>query len=285
MYCPCCELDNPGGLSRCRQCRTPLTLSCPNCGSMTPLPWRFCGYCGTPLSPAQLARTKAERSQRKGGVFRGEYEACRAPLSRSPLNPETEYRRLTVMFCDLVNSTTLSYQCDPEELREVICEYQRTCAKIIHRSGGRIAQYLGDRFLIYFGYPLRYDDDAARAVRAGVAILIDLSLLNARLQHEVRIIRDLPLQVRMSLHTGHAVVSVYRGGYGGKEQLKLGEMLNVAARLQAKADPNTLVISPTTYWQIQNQFVCEPLGSLPAQGYRVLYERNRSQLEATTPNL
>jgi class 3 adenylate cyclase len=187
------------------------------------------------------------------------------------------------MFCDLLNSTTLSCQCDPEELREVICEYQRTCAKIIYRSGGRIAQYLGDRLLIYFGYPLSYDDDAERAVRAGVAILTDLSLLNTRLQREVKIIRDLPLQVRISLHTGHAVVSV-RGGYDGKEQLKLGETLNVAARLQAKADPNTLVISPATYWQIQNHFVCEPLGASPVQGYRVLYECNSGQPEAPAPN-
>jgi class 3 adenylate cyclase len=232
-----------------------------------------------------MARAKAAPPQREGGVSRGEYHACRAPRALSPLSPEAEHRRLTVMFCDLLNSTTLSCQCDPEELREVICEYQRTCAKIIYRSGGRIAQYLGDRLLIYFGYPLSYDDDAERAVRAGVAILTDLSLLNARLQHEVRIMRDLPLQVRISLHTGHAVVGVYRVGCGGKEQLKLGETLNVAARLQAKAAPNTLVISPATYWQIQNQFVCEPLGSLPAQGYRVLYERDRSPLEATTPNL
>src|SRR5262245_56549243 len=99
------------------------------------------------------------------------------PISSSPTpeatsaSPEAERRQLTVLFCDLVDSTALASQLDPEDLREVIQAYQETCAKVIARYEGHIAQYLGDGLLVYFGYPLAHEDDAQRAVRAGLAIL------------------------------------------------------------------------------------------------------------------
>src|SRR5262249_8702925 len=94
---------------------------------------------------------------------------------------DAERRQLTVLFCDLVDSTVLASQLDPEDLREVVRAYQDTCAKVIARFEGHIAQYLGDGLLVYFGYPLAHEDDAQRAVRAGLGMVEALGQLNTRL--------------------------------------------------------------------------------------------------------
>src|SRR5215472_4112141 len=102
----------------------------------------------------------------------------------APQTPEAERRQLTVLFCDLVDSTTLASQLDPEDLRAVVRAYQETCAKVIARFEGHIAQYLGDGLLVYFGYPLAHEDDAQRAVRAGLGMVEALGQLNTRLSQE-----------------------------------------------------------------------------------------------------
>ena len=107
---------------------------------------------------------------------------CRHP-SRPP-TPDAERRQLTVLFCDLVDSTVLASQLDPEDLREVVRAYQDTCAKVIARFDGHIAQYLGDGLLVYFGYPLAHEDDAQRAVRAGLGMVEAMGQLNTRLAQE-----------------------------------------------------------------------------------------------------
>jgi class 3 adenylate cyclase len=152
--------------------------------------------------------------------------------------PDAERRQLTVLFCDLVDSTTLASQLDPEEWREVVRAYQDTCAKVITRYEGYIAQYLGDGLLVYFGYPRAHEDDAQRAVRAGLGMVEALGQLNARLAQE----RGVQLAVRLGIHTGLVVVGEVGGG-AHQEQLALGETPNLAARLQGIAAPNTLVIS------------------------------------------
>src|SRR5262252_5391830 len=127
--------------------------------------------------------------------------------------PEAERRQLTVLFCDLVDSTVLAARLDPEELREVVRAYQETCAAVIQRFEGHIAQYLGDGLLVYFGYPLAHEDDAPRAVRAGLGIVEALGQLNTRLEAEgLRPAptqsrqRGVPLAVRLAIHTGLVVV-------------------------------------------------------------------------------
>src|SRR5712692_9502894 len=119
---------------------------------------------------------------------------------------EAERRQLTVLFCDLVDSTILARQLDPEDYREVVRAYQATCADVIQRFDGTIAQYLGDGLLVYFGYPQAHEDDAQRAVRAGLEILTALPALNVRLQQAVPTMRESPLQARIGIHTGAAVV-------------------------------------------------------------------------------
>ena len=156
--------------------------------------------------------------------------------------PEAERRQLTVLFCDLVDSTALAARLDPEELREVVRAYQAACAEMIGRFEGHIAQYLGDGLLVYFGYPLAHEDDAQRAVRAGLGILEALEQLNTRLTRE----RGIRLVVRLGIHTGLVVVGEMGAG-ARYEQLALGETPNLAARLQGLAAPDTVVISATTY--------------------------------------
>jgi len=147
-----------------------------------------------------------------------------------------------VLFCDLVDSTRLASQLDPEELRQVVQAYQATGAKVIARFEGHIAQYLGDGLLVYFGYPLAHEDDAQRAVRAGLGIVDALEQLTPRLTQT----RGVQVAVHLGSHTGLVVVGDVGSGTR-QEQLALGEPPNLAARLQGLAAPNTLVISATTF--------------------------------------
>jgi class 3 adenylate cyclase len=160
----------------------------------------------------------------------------------TPQASDAERRQLTVLFCDLVDSTRLASELDPEDLRAVVRAYQETCAKVIARFDGHIAQYLGDGLLVYFGYPLAHEDDAQRAVRAGLGIIEAVGQLNTRLARE----RQVHLAVRLGIHTGLVVVGEVGGGTR-QEQLALGETPNLAARLQGMAMPNTLVISAATF--------------------------------------
>src|SRR5262249_12779965 len=154
-------------------------------------------------------------------------------------------------FCDLVGSTALSGQLDPEEWREGVQAYQRVCAAVIQRFEGYIAQYLGDGLLVYFGYPVAHEEDAQRAVRAGLGIVAELGTLNTQLPS--------PLQVRIGVHTGPVVVGDI--GTGPKrEQLALGETPNLAARLQGLAAPDTIVISGASRRLIAGFFDCQDQG-------------------------
>src|SRR3989454_2630055 len=205
------------------------------------------------------------------------------PFPIAPRSPDAERRQLTVLFCDLVDSTVLASQLDPEEWRKVVRAYQETCAKVIARFDGHIAQYLGDGLLVYFGYPLAHEDDAQRAVRAGLGMIEAVGQLTTRLERE----RGVRLTVRLGIHTGLVVVGDVGGGTR-QEQLALGEPPNLAARLQGIAAPNTLVISAATFQLLGGFFACQPLGTPLLKGqaqplavYRVLYESMaRSRLEA-----
>jgi hypothetical protein len=139
------------------------------------------------------------------------------PLPSEPHTPEAERRQLTVMFCDLVDSTKLSSQLDPEEYREVVRAYQATCTEVIRRYEGHIAQLLGDGLLVYFGYPVAHEDDPLRAVRTGLCILDVMEALQTRLKRE----QDIQLAVRIGIHTGLVVVGAMGGGER-HEQLALG---------------------------------------------------------------
>ncbi|MBI3801072.1 MAG: AAA family ATPase [Deltaproteobacteria bacterium] len=212
---------------------------------------------------------------------------------------EGERRQLTVMFCDLVGSTALSERLDPEELRKVVRAYQQASAEVIDRFEGHIAQYLGDGLLVYFGYPVAHEDDAQRAVRAGLGIITALqhplhtghevpSPLVGEGQGEGAKVRNAaPLKVRIGMHTGVVVVGEMGGG-GKHEQLALGETPNIAARLQGLAEPDTVVLSAATQRLVAGLFECQDLGpqtlkgiSTPLAVYRVVRESEaQSRFEA-----
>src|SRR5262245_41377867 len=164
-----------------------------------------------------------------------------APPPTNHHTPEAERRQLTVMFCDLVDSTKLSSQLDPEDYRDMVRAYQRVCSEVITRFDGHIAQLLGDGLLVYFGYPHAHEDDAQRAVRAGLSILTALGDLNQGRQQA----KGIQLAIRIGTHTGLVVVGDMGGG-GRQEQLALGETPNIAARIQGLAQPNTFAVSEAT---------------------------------------
>jgi class 3 adenylate cyclase len=236
------------------------------------------GGVGSSLAPALHP---AEPEQRPGTADHPAAHVASPSAESRP--PDAERRQLTVLFCDLVDSTVLASQLDPEEWREVVRAYQSTCAAVIQRYDGHVAQYLGDGLLVYFGYPQAHEDDAQRAVRAGLGMVEAIRQLNMRLARE----RGVSLAVRLGIHTGQVVVGELGGG-AKQEQLALGETPNLAARLQGIAAPNTLVISAATSQLLGGFFACQSLGTQlpkgsaqPIEVYHVQYESTaRSRLEA-----
>jgi class 3 adenylate cyclase/predicted ATPase len=175
--------------------------------------------------------------------------------------PVAERRQLTVLFCDLVDSTALSRQLDPEDYRVVVRAYQAACASVIARFDGHIAQYLGDGLLVYFGYPQAHEDDAQRAVRTGLGMLEAMGTLPPRLLRDTSV----RLAVRIGIHTGLVVVGEMGSG-GRHEHLALGDTPNLAARLQGLAAPNTVVISAATARLVHGYFTCQELGPHALKG-------------------
>jgi class 3 adenylate cyclase/tetratricopeptide (TPR) repeat protein len=214
-------------------------------------------------------------------------EAAHSQVEVAPPSPNAERRQLTVLFCDLVDSTALATQLDPEDLREVVRTYQTACAEVIQRFDGHIAQYLGDGVLVYFGYPQAHEDTVQRAVRGGLGIVEAVGRLNTRLERT----HGMRLAVRLGIHTGLVVIGEVGSG-GRQEHLALGETPNIAARLQGLAAPDTVVISAATAHLIHGYFVCQPLGapalkglSQPLQIYRVLHESGaQTRLDIITPH-
>jgi len=168
-----------------------------------------------------------------------------------------ERRQLTVMFCDLVGSTALSTQFDPEDLRDIIAAYHHAITKIIAEADGFISRYMGDGVLVYFGYPQAHEDDAERAVRAGLGAIDAVRRLN---------IKSVELQTRVGIATGLVVVGDLIGEGSAQEQSVVGETPNLAARLQAMAEPDTVVIAPSTRRLLGDLFEYRNLGAVELKG-------------------
>ena len=167
-----------------------------------------------------------------------------------------ERRQVTVMFSDLVGSTALSARMDPEDLREVISAYQKSVAETVQRFGGFVAKYMGDGVLIYFGYPQAHEDDADRAVRAGLEVIAAVGTLKS----------PVPLQTRVGIATGMVVVGDLIGSGEAQERGIVGETPNLAARLQGIAEPNMVVIADGTRQLIGDLFELQYLGSKDLKG-------------------
>ena len=190
------------------------------------------------------------------------YASAKAPTAEAPStlpkSPQdtAERRQVTVMFSDLVGSTALSARMDPEDLREVISAYQKCVAETVQRFGGFVAKYMGDGVLVYFGYPQAHEDDAERAVRAGLELIAAVSALKA----------SAPLQTRVGIATGLVVVGDLIGSGEAQERGIVGETPNLAARLQGIAEPNTVVIAESTRKLLGNLFELQDLGTRDLKG-------------------
>jgi len=278
MRCSQCQHESNDTAKFCEECGAKLVHVCPQCGHQASPTAKFCAECGAALT----GKTKGKRKRRATGKQRiGEPEQKDlVPPDSLPRTPHVapavgERRQLTVMFGDLVGSTALSAELDPEEYQAVVQAYQATCTRIIERYAGRIAQHLGDGILAYFGYPTAHEDDASRAVRTGLEILE--ALRERTIGGGGRGVRR-SLQVRIGIHTGLVVVGEIGGGEK-REILALGETPNLAARLQGVAAPNTVVISAVTQRLVAGLFDCQELEpqslkgiSTPMALYRVVGE-------------
>jgi class 3 adenylate cyclase len=205
-----------------------------------------------------IAALPAESSVATGNISRAQSKA--------------ERRQVTVLFCDLVGSTALAIKLDPEDLREVIRTFQGSCAAAITHMDGYVARYMGDGLLAYFGYPQAHEDDAERAVRAGLDLVAKVN--------QLLLPTGEPLQVRVGIATGVVIVGDIIGEMSAQEQVVVGETPNLAARLQSLAAPNTALVAASTLRLLGDMFVCEQLGpfelkgiSEPVMAWRILGER------------
>src|SRR5215471_10022334 len=183
--------------------------------------------------------------------------AVTAAASGTSAPTEAERRQLTVMFCDLVGSTPLSVRFDPEDLREVIGVYHRAVSETVGRFDGFVAKYRGDGVLIYFGYPNAHEDDAERAVRAGLDLVDTVGRLD---------VKSVRLQARVGIATGLVVVGDLIGEGSAQEQSVVGETPNLAARLQALAEPDMVVIAAATRGLVGDLFEYRDLGAVEVKG-------------------
>jgi len=206
-------------------------MQCSQCASVNSDGHRFCFNCGSPLT-ANCQPTIVPATQGSPG---GE-----------------ERRQLTVMFCDIVDSTALSMQYDPEDLSEIVRAFQNTCVGVVARYQGFVAQHLGDGLLIYFGYPVAHEDDSERAVRASLGIIEALGVLQPR--------PGLRLQARIGIATGPIVIGNMVSAGANIEKVAVGQTPNLAARLQSLTAPNTVAISPHTYRLLGQRFECRVIG-------------------------
>jgi class 3 adenylate cyclase len=172
---------------------------------------------------------------------------------------EAERRQLTVLFCDLVGSTELSGRLDPEEMREVIGAYQTAVAEVVRRWDGHLAKYMGDGALAYFGWPQAHEDDAERAVRAGLELVQTVAVLTPAASSA--------LQVRVGIATGHVVVGDLGSQGASDKDSVVGETPNLAARLQALAEPGSVVISQATRRLVGGVFELDELGPQRLKGF------------------
>ena len=183
--------------------------------------------------------------------------AVTAAVSGASAPADAERRQLTVMFCDLVDSTSLAARLDPEDLREVIAEYHRAVAAAVAQFDGFVAKYMGDGVLVYFGYPRAHEDDAERAVRAGLGLIDAVGRLD---------VRSVELQARVGIATGLVVVGDLIGEGSAQEQSVVGEIPNLAARLQALAGPDAIVIAAGTRRLVGDLFEYRDLGAVKVKG-------------------
>jgi len=261
MECLSCQADNPESGRFCTQCGAALPAKCIQCGAVNSPKNRFCGSCGASLAVAT----------RTSNGFTAQTARPPSP-SKTNLISGGERRHLTVLFCDIVGSTSLARSLDPEDLNEITRRYYDCCTDAIHQFDGLVANYIGDGVMALFGYPRAHEDDAERAIRAALTIISAVRAVNPKSKARVR--------VRIGIATGLVVVGEDGTEPLTKEKTVVGEAPNLAAHLQSESQPNNVLISDATRRLVGNVFSLEELklgrlkgGKEPVTVWRVIGEK------------
>ena len=277
MQCPRCRSENREGRRFCAACGDALTQICAICSFANEPGEKFCGGCGRPLSEPSAAGEVRDLSPR---AYTPKHLASRILTSRHAM--EGEHKQVTVLFCDLVESTRLAELMSPEVMHQIMDRILKLMADAVHRYGGTVNQFLGDGLMALFGAPVALEDHALRGVEAALTIQETLSGYGTQLEQE----RGVEIQLRLGLNTGPVVVGRI-GDDLRMDYTAVGDTTNLAARLQAMAEPGTIVISEATHRAVAGHVRAESLGSVPIKGrsqpvtaFRVTSRRRRrSHLE------
>lgn len=242
MQCPSCQFVMPDGSKFCSECGTKLPAGCPSCGHLNPASAKFCSECGIKLAGSGAAQPRS---------------APPPPEAAEPSHAER--RHITVMFCDMVGSSELSTRLDPERNREVVGSFLSCAATEVTKLDGMVATYMGDGILAYFGYPTAYEDDAERAIRAGLEIVQAVQRLDNG--------PDIHLEARIGIASGVVVIGDLVGAGMAQRNAVIGETTNLAARLQEIAPPGGVVIGQRTHALVGGRFDYRDLGPQQLKGF------------------
>ncbi len=272
MKCPRCQAQNREGAQFCRECGTRFDAVCPACGAGVEPGSKFCDRCGATLS----------LSPAPAGSYTPKHLAEKILTSRSAL--EGERKQVTVLFCDVVDSSRLAERLDPEAMHEVMDRVLRLMADAVHRYEGTVNQFLGDGLMALFGAPVALEDHAFRAVQAALAIRETISGYSEQLKRE----RGVELQLRLGLNTGLVVVGRI-GDDLRMDYTAVGDTTHLAARMQALAEPGTILLTEATHRLVEGYIRSEALGPIqvkgrsePVSAYKVTgRRRGRTRLEVS----
>lgn len=284
MKCWNCGAENPEGAKFCHNCGQPQQHKCPNCGTVNPASNKFCFNCGhnlqagapapaaAPAPSAPAARPAPATRDALVEKYMTKEVAAKLEAARSSRTVEGERRIVTILFCDVKGSTSMAEQLDPEEWADIMNNGFEYLIKPVHDYEGTVARLMGDAILAFFGAPLAHEDDPQRAILAGLQILDGVAQYRDKVKREY----GMDFDVRVGLNTGLVVVGNIGSDYK-YEYTAMGDAINLAARMQTAAEPNTLLISENTYRLVPALFDFEDKGLIEVKGkaepvhvYRVL---------------
>jgi len=283
MQCPQCHYDAPVDAVFCPECGSKLTLLCAHCQTTNAPGHKFCKQCGQPLAtPSASAPTPSGTTFASPQSYTPKYLAEKILTSRSAL--EGERKEVTILFCDVVESSRIAEQLDPEAMHQIMDHVLRLMAEAIHRYEGTVNQFLGDGLMALFGAPVALEDHALRAVLAALMTQETISAYNEELKSE----RGVEIRLRLGLNTGLVVVGRI-GDDLRMDYTAVGDTTNVAARMQSMAEPGTILIAEATHRLVDGYVRSEAQGPMQVKGrskpvrvYRVSGRRGgRSRLEVS----
>jgi class 3 adenylate cyclase len=275
MKCWNCGTENPQGAKFCSNCGQPQQKTCPNCNNVNPAGAKFCFNCGYNLQAAGTAAPAAPAAGREAPApqrtapsqeslvekYMTKEVAAKLDAARSSRAVEGERRIVTILFCDVKGSTAMAEQLDPEEWAEIMNSAFEYLIKPVHDYEGTVARLMGDAILAFFGAPIAHEDDPQRAILASLAILDGIESYREKIQRDY----EMDFGVRVGLNTGLVVVGNIGSDYKF-EYTAMGDAINLAARMQTAAEPNSILISENTHRLVSSLFEFRDKGLIDVKG-------------------